>query len=219
MKKMYLLVLLKVFSFSTISFAQVTREQADQIVYKYVTDEELRMDYLLIYTIDSLSNADGVSTITNSNNETFGVDYPSWVYHINEWMDVNGPYFRRYLFIDKTTGNILEVKTRRDFGPSDPGLEKWQLIYQEAGGISGINGNLDESYFPNPTGDFLEITCKKDFESIAIFDLEGKPVFQKTFKQLESNQKFYVSFLHRGFYFVNIFDANKKVLSFKIFKR
>jgi len=73
--------------------------------------------------------------------------------------------------------------------------------------------------FPTQQVIFLEITCKKDFESIAIFDLEGKPVFQKTFKQLESNQKFDVSFLHRGVYFVNIFDANKKVLSFKIFKR
>jgi len=219
MKKQLLFSFLIIISCSSISFAQITREQADEIVYKYITDEALRTDCLLLYTTDYLPNAEGISTITNSKNETFGVEYPCWVYYINEWMDINGPYFRRYLFINKTTGNILEVKTRNDFGPSDPSFENWQLIYPASSGLSDIDGKLDKLYFPNPVSDFLEITCKKDFEYVVIFDLQGKKVFQETFKQRESNQKFDVSSLHKGLYIVNIFDATKNIFSFKILKK
>ncbi|HZK03771.1 MAG TPA: T9SS type A sorting domain-containing protein [Bacteroidaceae bacterium] len=219
MKIHLLLSFLIVISFSSISFAQITREQTDEIVYKYITDEGLRTDGLLLYTTDYLPNAEGISTITNSKNEVFGVEYPCWVYYINEWMDVNGPYFRRYLFINKTTGNILEVKTRKDFGPSDPNLDNWQLIYPVTSGLSDIDDKLDKLYFPNPVSDFLEIACKKDFEYVVIFDLQGKQVFQEIFNQLESNQKFDVSSLNRGFYVVNVFDTTKKILSFKILKR
>ncbi|NLJ82581.1 MAG: T9SS type A sorting domain-containing protein [Bacteroidales bacterium] len=220
MKKQLLSSFLIFISFSSISFAQVTKEQADEIIYKYIVDEKLRTDCLLLYTIDNLSNAEGISKITNYNNETFSVEYSCWVYYINEWMDVNGPYFRRYLFVNKTTGNILEVKTRKDFGPSDPSLENWQLmIYPKPTGLSDIDGKLDKLYFPNPVNDFLEIACKKDFEYVVIFDLQGKQVFQETFKQRESNQKFDVSSLNRGLYVVNIFDTAKKILSFKFFKK
>ena len=217
MKKIFLFLISILFL--SISFAQITREQADEIIHKYIVDEDLRTDCLLLYTTEQLPNAEGVSTITNSKNETFGVEYPCWVYHINEWMDVNGPSFRRYLFVNKMTGNILEVKTRKDFGPSDPSLENWQLIYPETSGLSDIDGKLDKLYFPNPVSDFLEIACKKDFEYIVIFDLQGKQVFQETSKKHESIQKFDVSSLYKGFYIVNVFDTTKKILSFKFLKK
>ena len=87
MKKIYLF--LGSILFSSISFAQITREQANEIIYQYIIDEELRTDFLLLYTTDNLPNAEGISTITNYNNEIFSVEYPCWVYHINEWGDVN----------------------------------------------------------------------------------------------------------------------------------
>ncbi|MCL1937805.1 MAG: hypothetical protein FWF52_05370, partial [Candidatus Azobacteroides sp.] len=62
MKKIYLLVILTIFSFSSISFAQLTKVQADKIIYKYIIDEKLRTDYLLLYTIENLPNTGDVST-------------------------------------------------------------------------------------------------------------------------------------------------------------
>ena len=198
--------------------AQITRERADEIVYKYITDEKLRTDYLLLYTTDKLPNTEGISTITNYNNETFSIEYPCWVYYVNEWYDVNGPYFRRYLFVNKNTGNILEVKTRDDFGPEDPKFENWQLIYSAFSGLSNLDNELGVFHFSNTVSDFLEITYEKDFEHIEIFDLQGKQVFQGTFKQNESIQRFDVSSLHQGLHIVKIFDATKNVLTFKILK-
>ena len=217
MKKSFLFLISILFS--SISFAQITREQANEIILEYIIDEELRTDYLLLYTIDNLSNAEEITTITNYNNETFSVGYPCWAYYINEWYDVNGPYFRRYLFVNKADGNILEIKTRKDFGPSNPSLENWQLIYSAISGLPNINSELGIFYFPNPVNDFLEITCEKDFEYIVIFDLQGKKILQETSKKHESIQKFDVSSLHKGFYIVNIFDTTKKILSFKILKK
>ena len=219
MKKIYLLVILTTFSFSSISFAQVTKVQADEIIYKYIIDEKLRTDYLLLYTIENLPNTGDVSTITNSNNETFSVEYPCWAYFINEWSDINGPYFRRYLFVNKSDGNILEIKTRKDFGPSEPNIENWQLMYSTITGLPEIDSEFGAFYFPNPVNDFLEITYKKGFEYIAIFDLQGKQVFKEISKQHETVQKFNVSSLHKGLYIVNIFDETKSVLSFKILKK
>ena len=216
--KKYLVVILITFLFSSISLAQVTREQANEIVYKYIVEEELRTNCLLLYTTDILPNTEGISTITNYNNEVFSVEYPCWVYHINEWMDVNGPSFRRYLFVSKATGNIFEVKTRKDFGPSDPNLGNWQLIYSAINGLPDTDSKLGALYFPNPVGDFLEITCEKDFDYIVIFDLQGKQVFRETAKKYESIQKIDVSSLQKGFYIVNVFDATKNILSFKILK-
>ena len=217
MKKIYLFLISILFL--SISFAQVTKEQADEIIYKYLIDEELRIDYLLLYTTNNLPNAEGISTITNSNNETFSVEYPCWVYYINEWMDVNGPYFRRYLFVNKSSGDILEVKTRKDFGPSEPSLENWQLMYSAISGLPDMNSEFGLFYFPNPVSDFLEITCEKDFEYVVIFDLQGKQVFQQTSKKHESTQRFDVSYLNKGLYIVNVFDVTKNKLSFKIFKK
>jgi hypothetical protein len=216
MKKILILSLLFA---SIIVHAQITREQANEIIYQYIIDEELRTDFLLLYTTDNLPNTAGISTITNYNNETFSVKYPCWIYHINEWSDVNGPSFRRYLFVNKSDGNILEIKTREDFGPSNPALENWQLMYSAISDLPDINSELGISYFSNPVNDFLEVTCEKDFEYIVIFDTQGKQVFQETSKKHESIQKFDLSSLHKGLYIVNIFDVTKKILSFKILKK
>ena len=217
MKKIFLFLISILFS--SISFAQITREQADGIILQYIIDEEMRTDVLLLYTTNNLPNTEGISRITNCSNETFGVEYSCWVYYINEWMDANGPYFRRYLFVNKSNGNILEVKTRNDFGPSEPSLENWQLIYSAISEMSDMDSEFGVFYFPNPVNDFLEITCEKDFGHIAIFDLQGKLILQKASKKHEYIQKFDVSSLHNGLYIVNVFDTTKKVFSFKIFKK
>jgi len=205
---------------ASISFAQITREQADEIVFQYIIDEEMRTDVLLLYTTDILPNAEGTSTVTtyiSGHYETFSIEYPCWVYHIDEWMDVNCCRPHRYLFVNKDTGNILEVKTKGS--PYNPNSENWQLIYSAISGVPNIDSEFGVFYFSNPVSDFLEITCEKDFEYIVIFNLQGKQVLQETFKKHESIQKFNVSSLHKGLYIVNIFDATKNILTFKILKK
>ena len=132
-------------------------------------------------------------------------------------MDVNccRPY--RYLFVNKATGNVLEVKTEGT--PNNPGPLNWQLMYSAITGLSNINSNLDGLSFSNPVDEFLEINCKKDFEHIEIYDLHGKQTFQKIFKQNEQIQRFDVSSLRQGLYIVKIFDKTKNILTFKILKK
>ena len=92
MKILLLLIFLIIISFLSISFAQITREQADKIVLQYIIDEEMRTDVLLLETTSMLPNAEGTSTITThlfGNYETFSIEYPCWVYHIYEWADEN----------------------------------------------------------------------------------------------------------------------------------
>lgn len=213
--KIYILLVFSLFY--GLSFSQITREQANEIVRNYIVDEGLRTDCLLLFTTDKLPDAEGISTITNSNNETFSIEYPSWVYFINEWMDVNGPYFRRYLFVNKADGNILEIKTRKDLGPSDI-AENWELIYSAANNFSDIDNDSVLSYYLNPKNNFLEITSQIDFEYIVIFDLQGKQVFQEISKKHKTTQEFDISILNNGIYIVSVFSENKKMLSFKIQK-
>jgi len=132
-------------------------------------------------------------------------------------MDINCCRPHRYLFVNKVTGNILEVKTKGS--PHYPSHENWQVIYSAISGLPEIDSKFGAFYFLNPIGNFLEITCEKDFEYIAIFDLQGKQVLQETSKKHESIHKFNVSSLQKGFYIVNIFDSTKNILSFKFFKK
>jgi hypothetical protein len=121
------------------------------------------------------------------------------------------------LFVNKVTGNILEVKTKGS--PYNPNPENWQLVSSAIGGLPDTDNELGVFFFPNPVNDFLEITCEKDFEYIVIFDIQGKQVFQETLKKQESIHKFDVSSLHKGLYIVNIFDATKMAFSFTILKK
>jgi hypothetical protein len=197
--------------------AQITRLQADEIVHKYIIDEEIRSENLHLYINDNLSETEGVSTIVTSNNETFTIEYSCWVYYMNEWTDVNGPYFRRYLFINKANGNILEVKTRKDFGPSD--IENWRLIYSSDTGLSYINNDSEVYISPNPVDDFLKIVCEKELKQIQIFDLQGKQVFQDDISQSGNIHEINVSFLRKGYYIVKIFDITKNTATYKILKK
>ncbi len=145
-----------------------------------------------------MPNTEGFSKITNSNNETFCVEYPCWVYFINEWSDVNGPHFRRYLFVNKSSGKILEIKARNDFGPTEPAFENWQLIYSAITGLPRM---------------------ESEFECIKIFDTQGKQVLQVVTNGHDPIQKINMSTLNKGVYIVNIFDATKNIGSFKILKK
>jgi len=214
-----LVIIFTLFFFSSISFAQISREQADEIIFQYIIDEEMRVDVLLLYTTDILPNEDGISTIITYLSgiyETFSIEYPCWVYHIFEWMDLNCCHPHRYLFVNKITGNVLEVKTKGS--PYYPSPESWQLIYSALNVLPDINGKSGILYFSNPVVDFLEINCNKDFEYMEIFDLQGMQVFQETLLKYESFQNFDVSYLHKGFYTVNVYNLNSKV-SFKILKK
>ena len=211
-----LVIIFTSFSFLSVSFAQITRDQADEIIFQYIIDEEMRTDVLLLYTTDILPNENGISTIithTSGTYETFSIESPCWVYHVFEWKDVNCCRPHRYLFVNKITGNVLEVKTKGS--PYYPGPESWQLIYSAVSRSSYYESGI--LYFSNPVVDFLEINCSKDFEYIVIFDLLGKQVFQESL--IKSIQNIDVSYLHKGFYTVNLYNANSKIVSFKILKK
>ncbi len=163
------------------SFAQVTKEQADEIILQYIIDEEMRTDVLLLETTSMLPNAEGISTITThlfGNYETFSIEYPCWVYHIYEWADVNCCRPHRYLFVNKVTGNILEVKTKGS--PYNPNPENWQLVSSAISGLPDIDSEFGVFYFPNPVNDFFTISDPKQTVSrVEIFDVFGKKVYSQ----------------------------------------
>ena len=221
MKRIYLLSIL--IAFSLISFAQISREQADEILLNYVmNNEDIRKDVLGISTTDVLPNAKGISTITiyasPGRYETFSVEYPCWVYFLYEWMDINCCRPFRYLFVDKATGSVMEIKKMGS--PHEPSPKDWRPLYSAVTGLFEINRELEKTiYFSNLVDEILTITSKKDFEQIKIFDLQGQQMFQALFQPNNSIQTFDVSVLRQGIYVMQILGRDKNVLNFKIVKK
>jgi hypothetical protein len=181
MKQIITVLALLSFSAGLLAQSEVTREQADEIVNNYIADEAIRTDCLLIYTTDYLPDEEGVSTITNSSNETFSVEYPCWVYYLNEWTDVNGPYFRRYLFVNKATGNMLEIKTGNDFGPLN--MDNWRLINPY---LNAFNAEKAEwTYFYRTSSSEEETVRKTVISGDTLIDgtkwriITGEPMVEK----------------------------------------
>jgi hypothetical protein len=131
MKKHYLFILTS-FTLTASLSAQITREQADNIVYEYIQNAITQPYYL--YAKDTVFTENGFS-IDTGNGEFFSIRHPSWIYCLEELSnDIATFYLRRYLFVNKSNGNLFEVKTTAN-SSSDDRMIRWEVMNISTGKI------------------------------------------------------------------------------------
>ena len=113
MKKIFLLIIPFVF-LSTLT-AQITQEKADEIVLERINQETQT------YIVYAKEDVQTEMTITTANGEILELDYSSWVYYMSY---TEGG---RYLIVNESNGNVLEVNTTSDASPND--LTAWRVVY------------------------------------------------------------------------------------------
>jgi len=127
MKKILLLLVASI-AFITLP-AQVTQKQADEIVVERLSSETQP------YTVYAKEGVQMEMIITSAaTGETILLDYACWVYFVKYTDD------GRYLIINESNGNLLEVNAKGDAQPAN--LEEWRLIaLGEECSTIGINEN------------------------------------------------------------------------------
>jgi len=209
MKKMIISMLI-LFAWVVLLSAQITREQADAIVLEYVQDE-VELPYFLSVN-NNVSSDDGI-VFTTHRGEIFKAKYACFVYFLDEYFDVNGPAPRRYLFVKKDTGSLLEVLTNHDYGPDN--LSAWTVLKTPTG-LTDLKENNSKLLYPNPVNDLLSISCSGNNTQVEIYDLSGTQLFFVTLLG-EETHLLDVSFLNSGIYMVRV--SNKMgVGNYKIIK-
>jgi hypothetical protein len=120
-----------------------------------------------------------------------------------------------------TTGTLgSPVHTSELMGPWTADPEGSQAVFFVAGeceelGISDLSA-FDFAYYPNPVKDVLNITSKKEVESIAIYNLAGQAV---TSDAKASNGQINVSTLQPGTYVFRVTLEGGQVETFKVIKK
>jgi len=132
MKKALLFLALPFVFIATLT-AQITQEQADEIVINRMSDETKQH----IIFAKEVVQMDGYTVIT-SKNEMLELDYSCFVYYIKYNEGTNG----KYLIIKESNGNILEISTKNDDGIQD--LEEWRIVPPRA--IPFEEYSLSESF-------------------------------------------------------------------------
>jgi len=117
MKKILLLIAVP-FVFLLALSAQITQEQADAIVLERLNQETLP------YIIHAKEGIQSEMTITTMNGETLELDYSCWVYYVS-YPSVNC-CLGRYLIVNESNGNLLELKATNDATPED--LNMWRIV-------------------------------------------------------------------------------------------
>ena len=173
---------------STLS-AQITQQEADSIVQERLTQETK------LYSLHAKETVQESITITTSTNEVIELEYPAWIYFVNYTEETNG----KYLIVKESSGNLLEINTKKDNGPDD--LSEWRLVtfepepeypidipfteYSLAGtSCQWINLNYDETVLIINSNDELEnyISCtegsypKIDFSIYTLLLASGETV-------------------------------------------
>ena len=108
MKKILLLIAAP-FAFLFALSAQTTQEEADAIVLKRLSQETLP------YIVSAKEDVQTSMTVSTANGETLELDYKCWVYYVS-YID-----FGRYLIVNESNGNLLEVNAK-----DDKGLATWK---------------------------------------------------------------------------------------------
>ena len=116
MKKLFVLLVAPCIVFSTLS-AQITQQEADDIVKQRLDDEGKPCTVYAKETVQT----EGFTVIT-ATGETLTLEYPCWVYYADYAGDTNG----KYLIVKESSGNLLEVNTKKDTGPGD--LTEWREV-------------------------------------------------------------------------------------------
>ncbi|MCL1943077.1 MAG: hypothetical protein FWF54_05960, partial [Candidatus Azobacteroides sp.] len=112
-----ILLIIAPFAFLSALSAQITRNEADEIVSERMSRE------VQPYTVYAGENVqtEGV-TVTTSGGETLELDYPCRVYYIRYTDTASG----RYLIVKESDGNLLEINAKDDAWPSD--LAEWKIL-------------------------------------------------------------------------------------------
>ena len=114
MKKLLLLIFLPlIYSFSL--SAQITQEQADEIVKERMQSE------LKFFTLHAKEEVQTGFEIITSIGETLELNYPCWVYYANYPGETG-----KYLIVKTNNGNLLEVNPKNDKRPDD--MLEWRLV-------------------------------------------------------------------------------------------
>ena len=116
MKKLLLLLVAPCVIFSTLS-AQITQKEADEVVQQRLNGETKPYT---VYAKEEVQT-EGFTVIT-ATGETLELEYPCWVYYVDYTGEING----KYLIVKENSGNLLEVKTKKDTGPDD--LTEWRVV-------------------------------------------------------------------------------------------
>ena len=194
MKKIFFILMLFLLANTTSLFAQITREQADAIVWEYLQNE-LSAPYLL-YVNTNLPNEAGINIITN-NAEVVKVKYACWAYYLNEFPDMSVPCQHRYLFVKEDNGNLLEIITTNDIVPN---LTDWESLL-------GVNDLKKETItvYPNPTTGELRIeNGELRITNIEIYDIYGRKQSSNHLITSSSNYLINITNLSAGVYFLKI---------------
>jgi len=205
MKEIYLLIILTIFSFSSISFAQVKREQADAIVSEYLQNEVTRPYFLYV---NNNTPSQGDIVLTTDKGEIIKAKYACRVYFLDEYFDVNGPSQRRYLLVNENIGNLLEIITTNDSGPGD--LASWEVVSMPSG-LAERKDDIGKSLYPNPVDDWLALPCTGDRILVEIRDLKGACLFSGLLSDKDPC-RLNVSFLNAGIYLVSVSGETYKII-------
>jgi hypothetical protein len=163
MKQKVCLIVILV-AYAAVLSAQITREEADAVVWEHLQNECLQHGAL--YANLNLPSAEGIA-ITTSNDETFEAKYACWAYYL----DISEQSQCRYFFVKADIGVLLEVIAYKDAGQSD--LTQWEAV--ENVGIVGARHALPLRVYPNPVNSELRITNYEGGE-IQIFSITGQNV-------------------------------------------
>jgi len=191
--------MLVLIAWTTSLSAQITREQADAIVWEHIQNE-ITPPYLLYVNLNTPSEEGMV--ITTFNDEVVKVKYTCWAYYLNESPEVSEPSQHRYLFVKENNGNLLEIITTNDFGPD---LTGWEPVL-------GLGDMKKEGIriYPNPTTGELRITSYELREGkIEIFDVYGRTVGAYPCGRPEATIN--IAHLPAGIYFVKVKNENSEI--------
>jgi len=123
MKAIKISLLIFFSTLSTVLSAQVSIKQADNIVQEYI-EKEITNYYWLYSNENIIIDKNGVTTIESWRKEPINVNYSCFVYFIDEYPYANWEHPCRYLFVNKSNGQLYEKKAET---PPD-NLRTWKMI-------------------------------------------------------------------------------------------
>jgi hypothetical protein len=158
MKKLILSLVAPFLLLSALS-AQITQQEADEIVKERLDSE---INIYAVYAKEDLHTER--TTIATATGETLELDYSCWVYYVSYGENAPG----KYLIVKESSGNLLEINAKNDTGPND--LAEWRAVEFEISfeeySLEGtscqwINLNYDETIIVINNAEELEsyINC------------------------------------------------------------
>jgi len=205
----FILPVLVLLAWTTSLSAQITREQADEIVWQHIKNEVTTPYSLYINT--HAPSAEGIA-VTTFQEETFKAKYACWAYYLNENPGLTEPSQHRYLFVKENDGNLLEVITSND---KVPDLTQWAEVTV---GLIDMGENGGIVVYPNPTSGELRVTSYElqdgTLSKVEVFDVMGRVVETRLIASLQDGTTFMlgvasslrldISHLENGIYFIRI---------------